>query len=358
MGCMINLIYLLGLCFVSVVNICLTMFLTLDDVDDHYVSPLYICILAGLEFLNFCVALPTIGGFTYHQRMVIESDGKCNSQPQSTRSSSITGSNEEIPSKTLERISLLQESSSATKYDNSRCKSKAPNNPNAALKANSSSFSSTGLQWTDLVCDIIPCILLITISLTINYTDQTKFDNAHKYLDVAIALFMIILFIIPRIPLMKKTSLILLQALPEEWDTVEHLWKDIEETFAPEIATIHEVHVWRLTSSITIATLHIVFEDTDNYIRFQTQLHDFLKKFGIDKVTIQPEFANYQEMGKDDSSYSSMSEGLSSSIGDNRIKVTHETDANNIDRSVIERTRKVACLFRCPDETCLSQRCC
>ena len=323
-------------------------------------GPPYICILAGLEFLNFCIALPTIGGFTFHQRMVIESDGEGNSQTQTIRSSGIQDGNEEIPNATLERISLLHESSSASKDDKSGCKSKIPNNLKNQLKKNNSSFLSTGLQWKDLFCDIIPCLLLITISLAITYTDQHTFYNAHKYIDVSLSLFMITLFVIPRIPLIKRTSLILLQALPDEWDNVEHLHQNIKATFSQQIVTIHEVHVWRLTSSITIATLHVVFKNKENYIRFQTQVHDFLLKCGIDKVTIQPEFLNIQVVvGEEDSSYSSMS--MDSENGDierDEINVNQETDSKNIDHTCIETTKKSARLFVCPDEKCLSQRCC
>merc|ERR1712228_80056 len=101
-------------------------------------------------------------------------------------------------------------------------------------------------QPLNLSRDLVPCFILIITSVLVYLIDQSSYPNAIKYLDPAMALLTIAFLIVTSIPIAKKTSLILLQSLPEEWDNVELLCKDLKETFVDQIVAMHEVHVWCL----------------------------------------------------------------------------------------------------------------
>lgn len=59
----------------------------------------------------------------------------------------------------------------------------------------------------------------------------------------------------------------------------------------PSIASIHELHIWRLTPQKTLATVHIVFNTTENILIKYQDINFIFQTLHIDHVTIQPEFA-------------------------------------------------------------------
>jgi Co/Zn/Cd efflux system component len=59
----------------------------------------------------------------------------------------------------------------------------------------------------------------------------------------------------------------------------------------PAICNIHELHIWRLTPKQTLATVHIVFNTTDNFLVNYDDINRLFRTLNIDNVTIQPEFS-------------------------------------------------------------------
>ncbi|CAF0941425.1 unnamed protein product [Adineta ricciae] len=57
------------------------------------------------------------------------------------------------------------------------------------------------------------------------------------------------------------------------------------------IVSIHELHIWRLTPQQTLATVHIIFNTTDDILTKYTDISFIFQTLHIDHVTIQPEFA-------------------------------------------------------------------
>ena len=55
--------------------------------------------------------------------------------------------------------------------------------------------------------------------------------------------------------------------------------------------SIHELHIWRLTPQRTLATVHIIFNTTDDILTKYTDISFIFQTLHIDHVTIQPEFA-------------------------------------------------------------------
>lgn len=59
----------------------------------------------------------------------------------------------------------------------------------------------------------------------------------------------------------------------------------------PGVIAVHELHIWRLTPQKTLATVHIVFNTTDDILTKYQDITLIFQTFYIDHVTIQPEFS-------------------------------------------------------------------
>merc|ERR1712077_172981 len=73
-------------------------------------------------------------------------------------------------------------------------------------------------------------------------------------------------------------------------EDVEVLCTDLKSSFSKHIIDIHEAHVWCLVPNEIYATLHIIFKDRDSYLSTKSEIESFLSTYGINHVTIQPEF--------------------------------------------------------------------
>lgn len=95
------------------------------------------------------------------------------------------------------------------------------------------------------------------------------------------------------IPLCTAASRILLQAVPEGID-VNEIRQDI--TSLPGVANCHALHVWQLSDTNVIATIHIevdhkvVKDSHEQYMQLASVIRDCLAAYGIHSATIQPEF--------------------------------------------------------------------
>ncbi|MEJ2686972.1 MAG: cation diffusion facilitator family transporter [Gammaproteobacteria bacterium] len=86
----------------------------------------------------------------------------------------------------------------------------------------------------------------------------------------------------------RESTHILLEGTPEDVD-VEHLRTEIIDAI-PAVQEVHHVHVWSLTQSRPLITLHVLVDAASNHQdilrRIKKVLHD---RFGIDHSTIQIE---------------------------------------------------------------------
>jgi len=57
------------------------------------------------------------------------------------------------------------------------------------------------------------------------------------------------------------------------------------------IEDVHELHVWQLTESRIIATIHIRCRSPSDYITIAARVKKFFHEEGIHSTTVQPEFA-------------------------------------------------------------------
>lgn len=56
------------------------------------------------------------------------------------------------------------------------------------------------------------------------------------------------------------------------------------------VKSVHELHVWQLSDIKLIASLHVLLESREGYMKSASDIRKSLHGFGIHSATIQPEF--------------------------------------------------------------------
>lgn len=114
------------------------------------------------------------------------------------------------------------------------------------------------------------------------------------YADPAVSLFITIIILHSTIPLTLATANILLQATPDHLD-VNNIKEDIQDIQG--VVSCHHVHIWELSDSQIIASLHIRLSFPSNevgggerYMEIAKEVRECLHAYGIHSATIQPEF--------------------------------------------------------------------
>lgn len=159
------------------------------------------------------------------------------------------------------------------------------------------------------------------------------------YSDPAISLVITVIILGSAIPLCKAASRILLQAVPAGM-SVDKIQDDIKSL--PGILSCHHIHVWQLSDTKLVASLHVRLEfdfkgeGSARYMQLARAVQTCLHEYGIHSVTIQPEFD---------------SEALSSGPMANGA---HKKSS----RAASMRSDPDACLLECGDDCADGSQCC
>ena len=86
----------------------------------------------------------------------------------------------------------------------------------------------------------------------------------------------------------KEAGMILLQTIPNTIDIKEFRSKMLEKF--PQINSIHDFHIWKLSHAKSVATAHIIFHDPSVFNECINDIINFFHEQDINIVTIQPEF--------------------------------------------------------------------
>lgn len=134
--------------------------------------------------------------------------------------------------------------------------------------------------YLEVLGDALASLAVIAAAVIIQTTGLRVAD--------AIASGLIGLFIVPRtLGLIRQAVHVLMEGVPPHLDV-----REIEQALAavPGIQTVHDLHVWTLTSGKDAMSAHVVVTDaapTDGVTR---ALHELVhERFGIDHATIQVE---------------------------------------------------------------------
>ncbi|KAF2682536.1 zinc/cadmium resistance protein-like protein [Lentithecium fluviatile CBS 122367] len=172
------------------------------------------------------------------------------------------------------------------------------------------------------------------------------------YADPIISLIITVIILASAVPLCKAASRILLQAVPEDL-SIDDIKDDITELDG--IVSCHHLHVWQLSGTKHIASLHVQVdfdfkgEGSARYMDLAREIRKCLHEYGIHSSTIQPEFCldeNHDHSGNTDES--SCDEAAASGSGRGSPKGSKSTSVRGDD----------ACLLECSDACGNSKQCC
>ena len=110
---MVSIIFLCALCFGTTVEALQTI--THSDHLDVMHQPVYICILAGIDFLVWCLVFRCIGGYTFHQRTSIEAQWLKKNPHLPCPNAHEAGNDENNENKCVESCGVLKENNTQMK---------------------------------------------------------------------------------------------------------------------------------------------------------------------------------------------------------------------------------------------------
>ncbi|EIE89720.1 hypothetical protein RO3G_14431 [Rhizopus delemar RA 99-880] len=149
------------------------------------------------------------------------------------------------------------------------------------------------------------------------------------YFDPLVSVLITIIIFLSALPLVKQTASILLQGVPKTVplsDVYQSLLK------VEGVKSVHELHVWQLSDIKLIASLHVLLESREGYMRSASDIRKSLHGFGIHSATIQPEFIDDDDKSQKNAACFYLNHGGSASSS--------------------------TCLLRCIEASCLEDNCC
>ncbi|XP_076190707.1 calcium/manganese antiporter SLC30A10 [Aptenodytes patagonicus] len=111
--------------------------------------------------------------------------------------------------------------------------------------------------------------------------------NWQCYIDPSLTVIMVFIILSSAFPLIKETSIILLQMVPKGVN-MQLLTDRLARV--PGVSSLHEVHVWELAGGKNIATLHIKCQTPTDYQDAAYKIRKVFHEAGVHSVTIQPEY--------------------------------------------------------------------
>lgn len=173
------------------------------------------------------------------------------------------------------------------------------------------------------------------------------------YSDPAISFLITIIIFSSALPLVKSASFILLQGVPPSVP-LDEVREQLIQTSG--VLSIHELHVWQLSESTIIASMHVLVDcgpgQDEKYMHIAQQLRTILHTFGVHAATIQPEFVRG---------------GIKAAARMSGVTVAPEetdehgrliTETGTLVERELQRNES-ACMITCgPDTSCAQGSCC
>eukprot|EP00794_Sanderia_malayensis_P007272 gene7272-8083_t len=138
--------------------------------------------------------------------------------------------------------------------------------------------------YLHILGDALGSVIVIASALAI-YFGKGKWT---LYIDPAMSIIMVAIILKSSVPLLKESSMVLLQTVPTHIQ-IQELEEKLLGNF-PAILSVHEFHVWQLAGSKIVASLHLQLPSRDDYMGMSERIKIFFHDEGIHSTTIQPEF--------------------------------------------------------------------
>jgi cobalt-zinc-cadmium efflux system protein len=106
-------------------------------------------------------------------------------------------------------------------------------------------------------------------------------------IDVIASLFICLLIAMSSLRLLRESVHALMEGVPMSLSTEA---VGMEMARHPDIASVHDLHIWTLSGSRAALSAHVVTRDLSRWERTRHELQELVhERFGIDHVTLQPE---------------------------------------------------------------------
>ncbi|CAG61505.1 uncharacterized protein GVI51_K07249 [Nakaseomyces glabratus] len=116
---------------------------------------------------------------------------------------------------------------------------------------------------------------------------KTDYSWRH-YSDPVVSLLITAIIFSSALPLSRRASRILLQATPS---TISADEVQREILAVPGVKAVHDFHIWNLTESIYIASIHVEIDcAADKFESSARKIRRIFRQHGINSATVQPEF--------------------------------------------------------------------
>ncbi|KAI9343376.1 cation efflux protein [Pilaira anomala] len=174
------------------------------------------------------------------------------------------------------------------------------------------------------------------------------------YSDPIVSILITFIIFMSAIPLVRQTASILLQGVPRSVPL-----KDVNNALLKldGIISVHELHVWQLSDTKLIASLHVLLKSRQSYMKLGSQIRKLLHGYGIHSATIQPEFI--EDRLDEKTHYDEDTHSESNLIIHGREQVPNSPSENSIVSLNEElQNNSSTCLLRCMEDSCLENNCC
>lgn len=134
--------------------------------------------------------------------------------------------------------------------------------------------------------DALGSVIVLISGLIVLYV-KTEWT---EYVDPSLSIILVLIILKTSFPLLKESSLILMQTVPTHIKMKEIKDKLVESV--PGVLSVHEFHIWQLVGNKIIASAHVRCEMTINYMSIASKVKEFFHNEGIHSTTIQLEFVD------------------------------------------------------------------
>jgi len=205
-----------------------------------------------------------------------------NGGSHSERKSSQSGSDDE--SEMISETSNTVAPEVLLSGENGKVQTVASKSEKSRLKVKSSAQLNMRGVYLHVLGDALGSVIVIISALIIKFAS----GKWTIYVDPSMSIFMVLLILKTSIPLMRESSLILLQTVPTHIKI-----KEVQDRLLDHVdgvLSVHEFHVWQLAGNKIIASAHITCQSPDEYMSIANKIKRFFHNEGIHSTTIQPEF--------------------------------------------------------------------
>lgn len=187
--------------------------------------------------------------------------------------------NEMLPSSVVERYgSPMTAESTPLMNDSSSKHASSPHRPQKSLNMHG--------VFLHVLGDALGNVGVIITALFIWKTDYSW----RFYSDPIVSLVITVIIFSSALPLSRKASRILLQATPSDV-SADQVKADILNI--PGVISIHDFHIWNLTESFFIASIHVKIDSTpEQFIEVAKLIRNIFHHYGVHSATVQPEFVS------------------------------------------------------------------